>query len=460
MKISDIRDPKLFQRLVHRLFVADRGVDFQVVDDSGGDGGNDGYDAARGILYAIYCPEKPESADYRRKAVSDFDKAVVLASKPGYHISSWVFVTPTPLREPLQAELRALGEANSLTVAFLADTHLEDLFRQYPHLRDEFPELEYPNVAVQLEEIRKLIERQPAVAGDTSAAQTPIESPRPSTPPGVLAGMVSPRLMKIFQAIERHDLGAAMDLERYRMEALDVRDALDALLLSLDVEGERNNFARALHLAETGLQRARSASLNGEIAVFASNVAYYKTLELVQLEIEHESNLHSSQVAGFPFNTVEQIEIAQRPLLKRHAEIEELLQEARKSALESNNLLAIHVVMVRQGAILTHQHWPLSLRVQAGNDTSARTQIDRLKGQMEQSYEAAIKAARAMNDEARLATAYGNLANDLRSFGDVDRAREHAKHALQLAQRSGYKIQVEKTSLLLDKLGPPPQPAA
>jgi hypothetical protein len=154
MKIADIRDARTFQRLVHRLLVAERGADFHIPDDSGGDRGNDGYDADRRTLYAIYCPEKPDTADYRRKALSDLRKAGALATERGYSITRWVFVTPTPLREPLQAELRALAADFGLTVGFLADAHLEDLLRKHPHIRDEVPTLEYPQVARQLEAIR------------------------------------------------------------------------------------------------------------------------------------------------------------------------------------------------------------------------------------------------------------------------------------------------------------------
>jgi len=90
MKIADIRDPTAFQRLVHRLLVAERGADFHIPDDSGGDRGNDGYDADKGILYAIYCPDKPNTADYRSKSLSDLKKAAHLATQPGYSITRWV----------------------------------------------------------------------------------------------------------------------------------------------------------------------------------------------------------------------------------------------------------------------------------------------------------------------------------------------------------------------------------
>lgn len=134
--------------------VAERGADFHIPDDSGGDRGNDGYDADRGILYAIYCPEKPETADYRRKGLSDLQKAVHLATQSGYSIKRWIFVTPTALRESLQAELRAAAGASGISAGFLADAHLEDLLRKHPHIRDELPTLEYPRVARQLEAIR------------------------------------------------------------------------------------------------------------------------------------------------------------------------------------------------------------------------------------------------------------------------------------------------------------------
>lgn len=453
MKIADIRDPKLFQRLIHRLFIAERGSDFHVPDDSGGDRGNDGYDPTRGILYAVYCPEKPDTADYRRKAFSDLQKAQTLSQQPGYSISSWVFVTPTPLREPLQAELRARGATHNLAAAFLADAHLEDLFRRHPHLRDEFPQLEYPDVARQLAGIRELVERLQPEGPEPESALAVDDNARSASRLGVLSGMISPRLVEIYLAAEGGDPAALAALERYRMEAQDPRDFLDAVMLSLQVEGDLSHHARALQFAQLGLGRARQASLPAETAVFAANVAFYQSLALTHLETEHESNLQFSRLSGMPFHTVEQIEAAERPILAGRAHIDELFKEARAAALNSNNLVAIHIVMVRQAMMLTQRHWAVALRERFGWDPNARVQLDQIKLRMERAYEAAIRAARAMHDEVRLATAYGNLANDLRSFGDEERARQHALHALELAQKAGYDHQIAKTTSLLEKLG-------
>ena len=453
MKIADIRDPRLFQRLVHRLFVAERGSDFQVPDDSGGDRGNDGYDAARRILYAIYCPEKPDTADFRRKALSDLGKAATLATQPGYSISGWVFVTPSALREPLQAELRAAAASHGFDVAFVSALHLEDLFRRYPYLRDEFPELEYPNVAGQLDAIRQLLESTQRPPFTDAAESTPAEAMRASPEvPGIFLGLIAPKLSALYETAERGDAAAITALDRYRMEALDTRDCLDATLLLLQIEAERNHYDRARELAEIGLARASGASLSAEVAVFASNVAFYKSLQLTNVEMEHEGSLQFTQMAGFPFETVAEIQAAERTINALRAEIAALFTQARAAALKSNNLVAIHITMIRQAMAATQRLWPLALREKFRPEAQTKAAIDALKAQMERSYEAAIRAARALHDEARLGTAYGNFANDLRSFGDVQRAREFAKHALDLARRAGDDLQVEKTTRLLERL--------
>lgn len=58
--------------------LAELGVEYQVVDDSGGDGGLDGFLRGSNDLYACYCPEKPETADIHRKIRDDLKRARTL----------------------------------------------------------------------------------------------------------------------------------------------------------------------------------------------------------------------------------------------------------------------------------------------------------------------------------------------------------------------------------------------
>lgn len=57
MRMSEIRNPDLFQSLCQHLLVAEH-PDTQIVDDSGGDRGVDAYVPSTRTLYAMYCPEK------------------------------------------------------------------------------------------------------------------------------------------------------------------------------------------------------------------------------------------------------------------------------------------------------------------------------------------------------------------------------------------------------------------
>ena len=98
MIISEIRNPDLFQRLIRKLFIAELGKNYQVVDDAGGDNGLDGYDRTKKHLHAYYCPEKPESARYRKKFLGDLEKARNLRDSHGYDISIFIFITPSPMR--------------------------------------------------------------------------------------------------------------------------------------------------------------------------------------------------------------------------------------------------------------------------------------------------------------------------------------------------------------------------
>ena len=61
-KISQITSPDQFTKLCKYLFAAEYN-DFQTIDDSGGDKGNDGYLESQKTLFQIYCPKKPSKAN-------------------------------------------------------------------------------------------------------------------------------------------------------------------------------------------------------------------------------------------------------------------------------------------------------------------------------------------------------------------------------------------------------------
>jgi hypothetical protein len=160
MKIPDIRDPSLFQRLVRKLMICEHGADYQVVDDSGGDGGLDGFNRSTGELHAIYCPEKPTTARFAQKFRSDLEKAVSLRDTKQYAIKTFVFVTPEPLREPDQRTLRDLAQNKGFDDGInLSGEHLEVLLTQHMEVLPQFPEISYAQIEQKLDYVVDLLQR-------------------------------------------------------------------------------------------------------------------------------------------------------------------------------------------------------------------------------------------------------------------------------------------------------------
>ena len=100
--VAQMTDQQEFVRLVNAVHVDKYPADFQVIDGTRGDNGNDGYIASERRMLAIFCPVKPEQRrdkDYQEKIQSDLLKAVALREQGAYPISAWTFVTPRKLSD-------------------------------------------------------------------------------------------------------------------------------------------------------------------------------------------------------------------------------------------------------------------------------------------------------------------------------------------------------------------------
>ena len=156
MKISEIRNPQIFQVLCQSLLCAEF-KDTQIVRDSSGDGGIDAYVPSTKTLYAMYCPKNvPTPKGYfQRKIRKDLEKAVKLRDQKGYDITIWIFLTPEPMEEDLHRYLGSkISEAGFAEGANQSELHLQDMLLRHSHLRSQFPILILPDVESSLQEIQ------------------------------------------------------------------------------------------------------------------------------------------------------------------------------------------------------------------------------------------------------------------------------------------------------------------
>jgi hypothetical protein len=173
-------DPHEFARLVNAVHTDMYPRDFQVIDGSRGDNGNDGYVASQRRMLAIYCPIKPEQrrdADFRKKIDDDLGKAVFLRDRGSYEIAQWTFVTPRKLSDDVIAWMRQKGVETGIEVHHLEATFLAGQLQQRRHLLSEFPQLQQVQVQEKLEEI--LSHLRPRAGGHDDAQPAPVAPGRP-----------------------------------------------------------------------------------------------------------------------------------------------------------------------------------------------------------------------------------------------------------------------------------------
>jgi hypothetical protein len=153
MRIREIRNSQDFQDLCQQVLAAEYD-DFQVLDDSAGDQGNDGFIPSNHRLFAIYCPEKhPTPAKYYKdKIKKDLNKAVRLRDELDYEIDDWIFVTPSPLTEDLNryvsSEAKAAGFRSGIS---WSEKHILKLLLKHDYLKPLFPYLAAPDIQKELQ---------------------------------------------------------------------------------------------------------------------------------------------------------------------------------------------------------------------------------------------------------------------------------------------------------------------
>ena len=268
MRISEIRDPNLFQRLVRKLMIAEHGLDYQVVDDSGGDGGLDGFHRTTGDLHAFYCPEKPSTGRYRAKFRNDLEKVKLLRDEKQYPIKRFVFVTPEAMREPDQRMLRDLARQNGFNDGInMSAEYLEVLLAQNMEIVHQFPELSYPQVVQKIDHLIKVVEQMQLAEGSTSTSES---APKVTDAAAkILARAVKAANKAIEGKVEAEEIIRIFDLtkEQYR-DAVEELDALGVIGVSKNVNapgGYQRVWIGAAAFVQAAPQVLTGVDIKGEL---------------------------------------------------------------------------------------------------------------------------------------------------------------------------------------------------
>ncbi|MBI3898435.1 MAG: tetratricopeptide repeat protein [Gammaproteobacteria bacterium] len=152
--------PTLFTRLCNTVFAAEYGHDYQPIDGTRGDGGNDGWLNSERRIFAIFCPLKPErkkDTDYLNKAYADLKKAALLRTNGRFPVERWTFVTPRKLSNDVISAIRARGEKLRIEANHIESTHLSVLFLRHPELTQEFPDYHVSQLEERLKQTLEML---------------------------------------------------------------------------------------------------------------------------------------------------------------------------------------------------------------------------------------------------------------------------------------------------------------
>lgn len=466
MEISDYRNPEEFQALVRTLMLVRFGPErYQVVDDSGGDGGLDGFDRENGVLHAVYCPEKPERTTPARLASKyrgDLKKAVVLRDKHRYPIRVFAFVTPQTLREPDQRAVReAAIEAGFDDGICIGGEALGVTLNQHPELVERFPDLAFPRLERQLIAIREEFAKRAAEAEATAPGDgetLPAAEPRGQAyDPVLLAGVESPDLEQIEEALLAGDESPLPRLALLRAEATDRRLLVAADLVEQGFLWGRHQTDAAIVVCERGVREASRLGMAAEEATLRALLARHLAVKASELDMQQLGLQVTSHRVGMriydPPVMQGMLERLRGLTVRMESEINTALRMVQGGGVY--NLQASYWVYASVAAVEAYTMSARQIAVRTGLVSAAELQAARSR--VLEAHQAAVRMVMLLGPTMRI-QALENAANDLRLAGDPRTAMAFALRALDVSRESGEpaKSAAVLVSRLTEDLADPP----
>ena len=444
--VAQMVDPHEFVRLVNAVHVDMYPQDFQVIDGTRGDNGNDGYVASERRMLAIYCPVKPEQrrdADYRAKIESDLNKAIALRDGSRYVIEAWTFITPRKLADDVIAWMRELGERHGLRVLHQEAGFLAGELQRRPHLVGEFPTLAQLGITEKLEEILRHV--RPAKderRGTERVADEQIlgDESRPADAPTDAQGA---------ERVEQLRAGYPTAVAKAQLKALAYATAdpvveANAIHLLLRWWAPADDDLAEFHaFAERGIVRSRQLGAHGSEAALHASRACMTAFEMNRLTVEQHFSRMMSLAVGLPLT--DEFDARRRRIQKLTAAFS--AQGVAATETLAHGASATDVSSTLQ--ILGNTMGQIAQTLRA---IGASADADRYLNQAKTLLLAAKDASTDAGDELGATNAMFNLANQIRFHGGQPESLALAKNAIVVADKHGDHLLRQKASWLVEAL--------
>lgn len=425
-QIAQITNPQEFTRLCNTVLIERYGNDYQVIDGSRADGGNDGYIISEKRITAMYCPIKPErrtDADYLEKIKRDITKAQSLRDSGKYEIENWTFLTPRKLSNDVVVEMRKHAESMGFIATHQESTYLANELLRNKHLIEAFPNLHINNIDAKLNEILGLlrthhleIQQSKEKLGTAGIYKITIED---------RAGI--DHILKIRKALKSDKTKPALRSIYYQSANSIIK--LNAILGLLDFYDPVEDTAQDMvQLCNEGMAIAEHLGDSSAKAHILAQKGYMISFIYTHLDMKTACEIRADNATGFQTISEEYKQGVVTHLKELEKQYDSAFGEALSLTKDSHDYSTMAGVLVFLGNAAGQR----ALYLQTLN---VRERTASEKATCRRALITAKDVYNALGNELGAANALLNLANQIRFFGETMEAMELAKGVKEIASR-------------------------
>ncbi len=442
-QIAQFTNPQEFTRLCNTILTEKYGSNYQVIDGTRSDGGNDGYIISEKRILAMYCPMKPErttDADYLKKIRDDIAKAQNLRDSGEYKIENWTFLTPRKLSNKVVVDMRQLAETIGFKAIHQESTFLATELEKNKHLLSQFPTLDNLNIDRKLDEIILLLKEK-----DVKETQAAEEIDNQHVYKGNTEDSEAyDRVLKV--RIDTENENTKSELRTIYYKTNDPTVKLNALLGLLDNYNPiKDSSDNMVQLCNEGISIAESLDALSVKAYFLAYKGYMISFIFSELDIKTAYQIKADNAIGFQTVTEKYRQGVIKQLTSLEREYNNSFSKAINLAKSENNYYTLAAVLIHIGNAAGQR--ALYLQNLAVKDRAASEMAT-----CRRAFIVAKEIYDALNDELGTANTLFNLANNIRFFGEEKEALELAKDSFAVAKKYEDDKLQQKAQLLIESL--------
>ena len=421
-QIGLITNPLDFTKLCNTVFTEKFGSDFQVIDGTRGDEGNDGYVRPEKRVLAIYCPIKPEKRtdrDYIAKIASDIKKVGGLREE-GWDVQRLTFVTPRKLSTKVLRRMAKLAEEHGCEADHVESTYLSGLLYKSPHLVQKFPFLyDHRLEKVIIDAMRRF------------SATDPSDRPPPEDPRIARSAIERSADLKAVMAIRNRPQTetSKSDLRTIFYRTSDASAKLNCVLGLIQWHSPADEPpAHMVDWCDQGLAIAKAEGARLVEGYLLAQRGMFRSYQWSQEDMAAAQLMRAANRIGVDIHTEEQKTQTVERLCEYEKEFEAAFAAALSVAkeLDSANLYAEVLLCVGQAA---------GLRAIDYRALAMHTEAHAEEGLTRRALLEALHVYSATGQELNRGYALQNLANQLRFFGEQREALALCDEAIEIGKK-------------------------